>query len=91
MQPDMRRKTRARLARVEGQVRGVARMIQDDRYCVDVMIQIAAVRAALKKIEEAVLRDHLDSCVFNAMEVADATERQQKIAELVDLFGRLGL
>ena len=91
MQPDMRRKTRARLARVEGQVRGVARMIQDDRYCVDVMIQIAAVRAALKKIEEAVLRDHLESCVVNAMEGADATERQQKIAELVDLFGRLGL
>ena len=91
MQPDMRRKTRARLARVEGQVRGVARMIQDDRYCVDVMIQIAAVRAALKKIEEAVLRDHLDNCVVNAMEGADATERQQKIAELVDLFGRLGL
>ncbi len=90
MQPDLRRKTLARLARIEGQVRGLARMIEDDRYCVDVVIQIAAVRAALKKVEEAVLRDHVAHCVANALDSGDEAERTQKISELMDVFGRLG-
>ena len=90
MHLDIRRKTLARLSRIEGQVRGLARMIEDDRYCVDVVIQVAAVRAALKKVEEAVLRDHLAHCVASAIESGDEGERTQKIAELIGVFARLG-
>ncbi|MEO8927739.1 MAG: metal-sensitive transcriptional regulator [Caulobacteraceae bacterium] len=90
MQIDMRRKTLARLARIEGQVRGLARMIEDDRYCVDVVIQVSAVRAALKKVEEAVLRDHVAHCVADAVASGDEGDRKQKLDELMDLFGRVG-
>jgi CsoR family transcriptional regulator, copper-sensing transcriptional repressor len=77
-----------RLSRIEGQVRGVARMIEDDRYCIDIVTQIAAVRAALRRVEEDVLRDHVSHCVAHAMQSGDAAEQKQKIAELMDVLAR---
>ncbi|WP_439544450.1 metal-sensitive transcriptional regulator [Hyphomicrobium sp.] len=77
-----------RLSRIEGQVRGLARMVEDDRYCIDIVTQIAAVRAALRRVEEDVLRDHISHCVAHAMQSGDADDQQQKIEELMDVLAR---
>jgi DNA-binding FrmR family transcriptional regulator len=77
-----------RLKRIEGQVRGLSRMVEEDRYCIDVVTQIAAVRAALRRVEEEVLRDHVAHCVEHAIASGDAKEQRQKIAELMDVLGR---
>jgi CsoR family transcriptional regulator, copper-sensing transcriptional repressor len=78
-----------RLKRIEGQVRGVLRMVEEDRYCVDVLTQIDAVRAALHKVEEQVLRDHVSHCVADAFASGDPIEQQHKVEELVDTIGRM--
>jgi DNA-binding FrmR family transcriptional regulator len=77
-----------RLSRIEGQVRGLARMVEDERYCIDIVTQIAAVRAALRRVEEEVLRDHIAHCVEHAIVSGDAAEQRRKIAELMDVLGR---
>jgi len=79
-----------RLNRIEGQVRGLSKMIVDDRYCIDVVTQIAAVQAALRKVEEEVLRDHVAHCVEHAIATGDADEQRRKVAELMDVFSRTG-
>jgi CsoR family transcriptional regulator, copper-sensing transcriptional repressor len=89
MQPDVRRAVAARLNRVEGQVRGILRMVEEDRYCVDVLTQVQAVRAALHKIEEEILRDHVGHCVADAFATGSATEQRAKINELVSAIGRI--
>jgi DNA-binding FrmR family transcriptional regulator len=78
----------SRLRRLEGQVRGVARMVEQDRYCIDVITQIQAARAALKRVEEEVLKDHVAHCVEHAIQSGDAREQRQKIAELMAVLGR---
>ncbi|MBY0510328.1 MAG: metal-sensitive transcriptional regulator [Rhodospirillaceae bacterium] len=77
-----------RLNRIEGQVRGLARMVEEDRYCIDIVTQISAVRAALRRVEEEVLRDHVGHCVQHAMASGNATEQKRKIAELVEVLSR---
>jgi len=77
-----------RLNRIAGQVRGVAQMIEEDRYCMDILHQIAAVRAALSKVESQVLKDHAACCVAEAIASGDAAEQRTKFEELVDLFER---
>lgn len=77
-----------RLNRIEGQVRGLARMVEEDRYCIDIVTQIAAVRAALRRVEEDVLRDHVSHCVAHAMASGDKAEQEQKISELMDVLAR---
>jgi CsoR family transcriptional regulator, copper-sensing transcriptional repressor len=77
-----------RLNRIEGQVRGIVRMVEDDRYCVDVLAQIQAVRAALARVESEVLKDHLDHCVMGAMTGDDLADRKTKASELIELLGR---
>jgi DNA-binding FrmR family transcriptional regulator len=79
-----------RLNRIEGQVRGVARMVEDDRYCIDVLTQIRAVRAALAKVETELLKTHLDHCIEGAIVSGDAAEQRQKAAELIALLERSG-
>ena len=76
----------ARLGRIEGQVRGVARMIEDERYCIDVLTQIRAVRAALDKVEQETLSDHLQHCVADAFHGGNERERQIKIDELLEVL-----
>src|SRR6476659_8763964 len=78
----------ARLGRIEGQVRGVARMVEQDRYCIDVLTQIRAVRAALDKVEQEILQDHLKHCVSDAFAGGSAHDRQAKIDELIEVLGR---
>jgi DNA-binding FrmR family transcriptional regulator len=77
-----------RLGKIEGQVRGVSRMIEEKRYCIDVLTQIAAIRAALRKVEEAVLKDHVSHCVAHAMASGNAAEQSKKVAELMDVIER---
>jgi len=67
----------ARLHRIEGQVRGVARMIEDDRYCIDVVQQLQAVRSALKRVEDEVLKDHVEHCVDHAIRSGDRLNAAQ--------------
>ena len=77
-----------RLNRIEGQVRGLARMVEEDRYCIDVVTQIAAVRAALRRVEEAVLKDHVGHCVEHAIAGGDPKEQRAKVAELMAVLRR---
>ena len=77
-----------RLKRIEGQVRGLARMVEDDRYCIDIVTQIAAVRAALRRVEEEILRDHVAHCVEHAISSGDKADQRRKIAELMDVVSR---
>ena len=75
-----------RLARIEGQVRGLSRMIDEDRYCIDVITQTKAVTAALKKVEAELLKDHASNCLAAAIASDDVQEREQKVSELVELL-----
>lgn len=77
----------ARLARIEGQVRGVARMVGEDRYCIDVVRQVQAIKAALSGFEALVLEDHLDTCVETALRSERLEERREKVEELVAVLG----
>jgi DNA-binding FrmR family transcriptional regulator len=77
-----------RLSRIEGQVRGLARMVEGDRYCIDVVTQIAAVRAALRGLEEEILKDHVGTCVEHAIASGNKAEQRRKVAELIDVLGR---
>lgn len=79
----------ARLKRVEGQVSGLLRMVDDDRYCVDVLTQVSAVRAALHKVEELILRDHVGHCVAEAFASGDVAEQRHKVEELVGTIGKM--
>jgi DNA-binding FrmR family transcriptional regulator len=79
---------RKRLSRIEGQVRGLSRMVDEDRYCIDIVTQISAVRAALARVEEEILRDHVAHCVEHAIASGNATEQRQKVAELMDVLAR---
>ncbi len=77
-----------RLARIEGQVRGVSKMIEDDRYCLDVLTQLRALRAALAKVEQGLLKDHLTHCIEDAIISGNAAEQRKKAEELIELLGR---
>ena len=76
------------LNRVEGQIRGIAKMVEADRYCIDVVTQIEAARAALARIESDLLRQHLGHCVHRAMNSKNAPEQEKVIEELVSVFRR---
>jgi DNA-binding FrmR family transcriptional regulator len=77
-----------RLSRIEGQVRGLSRMVEEDRYCIDIVNQIAAVRAALRRVEEQILRDHIAHCVEHAIVSGNASDQRRKITELMDVLER---
>lgn len=77
-----------RLNRVEGQIRGIARMVEDDRYCIDVLTQLQAVRAALAKVETEMLRDHLGHCIEGAIVSGDKDQQREKASELIQLLER---
>lgn len=87
MQTETREAATKRLARIEGQVRGVSKMIDEDRYCIDVVRQVQAVKAALSGLERLVLDDHLDTCVETALKGKNLSERREKVEELVAVLG----
>jgi DNA-binding FrmR family transcriptional regulator len=77
-----------RLNRIAGQVGGVARMVEEDRYCIDVLTQIQAIRAALARVEGELLREHLGHCIEGAIVSGNAGEQRKKAAELIELLER---
>ncbi|MEZ5842821.1 MAG: metal-sensitive transcriptional regulator [Hyphomicrobiaceae bacterium] len=77
-----------RLARIEGQVRGIARMVEDERYCIDVLTQLSAVRSALARVEDEVLADHAGHCIAHAIEAGDKADQRAKVEELIALIAR---
>jgi DNA-binding FrmR family transcriptional regulator len=89
MRTEIKASVAKRLNRIEGQVRGLSRMVEDDRYCIDIVTQISAVRAALRRVEEEVLRDHVSHCVEHAIASGDKADQRAKIAELMAVIGRV--
>jgi CsoR family transcriptional regulator, copper-sensing transcriptional repressor len=75
-----------RLKNIEGHIRGIQRMIEEDKYCIDVMRQIHAVQAALNKVSTQVLEGHLNSCLITAVQGDDALERERVLQEISDIF-----
>ena len=88
MQPNTKKSCRQRLTRIEGQVRGVSGMIDESRYCIDVLTQLQAIRAALKRVEDEVLADHVSHCVEHAIKSGNAVEQRKKVQELLDVLER---
>ncbi len=77
-----------RLSRIEGQVRGISRMVEADRYCIDILTQLQAVRSALARVETQLLKGHLDHCIESAIVSGDQFEQRRKAAELIELLER---
>jgi DNA-binding FrmR family transcriptional regulator len=88
MKPEVREEVRKRLKRVAGQIAGIERMVDEDRYCVDVLLQVAAVRAALDGVGKLILRSHVETCVADALVSGRAKERNEKIDEIMDVFSK---
>ena len=88
MQKEIKTSCQKRLGRIEGQVRGLSKMVEDERYCIDIVTQISAVRAALRRVEEEVLKDHVAHCVEHAIASGDKSDQRKKIAELMAVIGR---
>jgi CsoR family transcriptional regulator, copper-sensing transcriptional repressor len=88
MRTDIKASCLKRLKRIEGQVRGLTRMLDEDRYCIDIVTQIAAARTALRRVEEEILRDHIAHCVDHAIASGDREDQKKKIAELMDVVSR---
>ncbi len=76
------------LNRIEGQVRGIARMVEEDRYCIDIVTQISAARAALRRLEEDVLQEHIAHCVEKAITSGNTADQRKVMTELMELLGR---
>ena len=86
--PDLKADLARRLARIEGQVRGLSRAVEDDRYCVDLLTQVASVQEALRGVSRAVTRNHLDTCVTDALRSGDPAEARRTVDELMTLVDR---
>ncbi len=80
--------TQRRLMSVKGQVQGIQQMIEDEKYCVDILIQLSAVKAALGKVGAIILKGHVESCVVDAIESGSEEKMAEKIEELVQVFSR---
>jgi DNA-binding FrmR family transcriptional regulator len=88
MRPLAKTSVLKRLKRIEGQVRGLGRMVEDDRYCIDVVTQLSAARAALRRAEEEILADHAAHCVAHAIASGNKAEQRRKVSELIDVLSR---
>jgi DNA-binding FrmR family transcriptional regulator len=88
MRKDVKAACAKRLNRIEGQVRGIARMVEEDRYCIDIVTQISAVRAALRRLEEEILHDHVSNCVERAIASGNKAEQRRKVEELMSVVRR---
>ena len=85
---DNKGKLLKRLARAEGQVRGIARMVEEDRYCIEILTQLAAVDTALERVALEILDDHVKNCVVDALASGDEVDAGEKVAELLDAVRR---
>ena len=88
MTPDTQDQARKRIRRIAGQAAGIERMIDEDRYCVDILLQVAAVRAALDGMGKLLLRSHVETCVSDAIASGRVKDRKQKVGELMEVFSK---
>ena len=88
MQANAKTSVTKRLKRIEGQVCGLVRMVEDDRYCIDIVTQISAVRSALRRAEEEILADHIAHCVEHAIASGNKAEQRRKVSELIEVLSR---
>ena len=88
MRPHAKSSVLKRLNRIEGQVRGLSRMVEHDRYCIDIITQLSAVRAALRRAEEEILADHVANCVEHAIASGNKAEQRRKVSELIEVISR---
>ncbi|MFW6181023.1 MAG: metal-sensitive transcriptional regulator [Spirochaetota bacterium] len=90
MDQELKQNLHTRLLRIEGQVRGIRDMLADDRYCVDVLTQSRAVAAALRRVEDLVMRNHLNTCVSEAIRSDDPGAKREKLDEVMAVISRFG-
>jgi DNA-binding FrmR family transcriptional regulator len=88
MDEETKGKTLGRLRRVEGQVQGIQRMVEEEKYCVDILLQLMAVQGAVEQVQKLVLAQHIESCVSDAIRSGNARDRQKKVEELLEVFSR---
>jgi len=88
MDEDTKGRALGRLRRIEGQVQGIQRMVEEDKYCVDILLQLAAVQGAVEQVQKIVLGQHIETCVSEAIRSGNARERQKKVGELMEVFSR---
>jgi CsoR family transcriptional regulator, copper-sensing transcriptional repressor len=81
-------KTLGRLRRIEGQVQGIQRMVEEEKSCVDILLQLTAVQGAVEQVQKLVLGQHLESCVVEAVRSGNTRDRQKKMDELLDVLSR---
>ena len=87
--PDIRKQAVVRLRKAEGQIRGIEKMVDEERYCADIIVQIAAVQESLRSAARLLLRNHLEHCATEAIRSSDAQRRERMYDELTDLFAKL--
>jgi len=88
MDEKQKEKVSARLKRIEGQIGGIRKMIQEDRYCIDILNQTSAVVSALRGVEDAVMQNHLNTCVVDAIKSEDNAAQDEKLQEVMDVIGK---
>ncbi|HEV8225742.1 MAG TPA: metal-sensitive transcriptional regulator [Methylomirabilota bacterium] len=87
---ETRGKALGRLRRIEGQVQGIQRMVEEDKYCVDILLQLTAVQGAVEQVQRLLLGRHIESCVADAVRSGSTRDRQKKMDELLEVFSRFG-
>jgi DNA-binding FrmR family transcriptional regulator len=88
MDAQKKKKVSDRLTRIEGQIAGIRRMVNDDRYCIDILTQTSAAVSALRAVEDEVMQNHLNTCVVDAIRSRDEEDQQRKIHEVMDVIGK---
>jgi DNA-binding FrmR family transcriptional regulator len=88
MDTQAKAKALGRLRRIEGQVQGIQRMVEEDKYCVDILLQLTAVQGAVEQVQKLLLGQHLESCVVEAVRSGNARDRQKKMDELLEVLSR---
>jgi DNA-binding FrmR family transcriptional regulator len=78
-----------RLGKIEGQIRGISRMVSDDRYCMDVLTQIRAITAGMHRVEDIIMEQHLHTCVMDSFRRGTQTDKNEKITEIMQLISAL--
>jgi len=88
MDDETKAKALGRLRRIEGQVQGIQRMVEEEKYCVDILLQLTAVEGAVEQVQRLLLGRHIESCVADAIRSGSTRDRQKKVDELLEVFSR---
>ena len=88
MNKEEKKRTISRLKRIEGQIRGIQKMVEEDRYCIDILSQTASIVSALKGVEDLIMQEHLNTCVTDAMRSDDNDLRNEKINEVMTVLSK---